>query len=110
MKQYVIDELRAVDYKKLKTYLDEHYGPAAMGGIYWIPVDLDLLTDTQKAHRQCQPHYFAVDLEDNRVACELLVRTRSRMRCDCINYATQKQCRWLMALIDDIFNQLEIMT
>ncbi len=57
MKQYVIDELRAADYKALKTYLAEHYGPAAMDGIYWIPVENGLLTDIQKAHRECQPHY-----------------------------------------------------
>lgn len=110
MKQYVIDELRATDYDNLKTYLDEHYGPAAMGGIYWLPVDLDLLTDTQKAHRQCQPYYFAVDLDENRMACELLVRTINRLRCSCINYATAAQRIWLMAQIDNIFNQLEIIT
>ena len=110
MKQYVIDELRATDYESLKTYLQEHHGPAAMDGIYWIPLEHDLLTDIQKAHRECQPHYFAVDLDENRLALELLVRTQSKMRCDCIRYATQGQRNWLIALIDNIFNQLEIMT
>ena len=110
MKQYVIDELRAADYKALKTYLEEHYGPAAMDGIYWIPVENGLLTDIQKAHRECQPHYIAVDLDENRLACELLVRTKIRMRCDCINYTTEKQRSWLIALIDHIFNQLKLMT
>ena len=110
MKQYVIDELRATDYNKLKTHLEEHYGPAAMGGIYWFPVDTDLLTEMQKAHRQCQPYYVAVDLDENRMACELLVRTINRLRCSCINYATEAQRIWLMAQIDNIFNQLAIMT
>jgi hypothetical protein len=32
------------------------------------------------------------------------------MRCDCIRYATEAQRNWLIALIDGIFNQLEIMT
>ena len=110
MKQYVIDELRAADYESLKTYLQEHYGPAAVDGIYWIPLENGLLTDIQKAHRDCQPHYFAVDLDENRLALELLVRTKSVLRCDCIGYATEAQRNWLIALIDDIFNQLEIMT
>ena len=110
MKQYVIDELRAADYQSLKTYLQEHFGPAAMNGIYWIPVENGLLTDIQKAHRECQPHYFAVDLAENSLALELLVRTKSTMRCDCIRYATEAQRNWLIALIDGIFNQLEIMT
>jgi hypothetical protein len=110
MKQYVIDELRAADYKSLKTYLEEHYGPAAMNGIYWIPLENGILTEVQKAHRECQPHYFAVDLDENRMACELLVRTKSLMRCDCIGYATEAQRSWIIALIDHIFNRLEIMT
>jgi hypothetical protein len=36
MKQFVIDELRPVDYGRLKTYLDDHYGCAGIDGIYWI--------------------------------------------------------------------------
>ena len=55
MKQYVIDELRAVDYESLKIYMQEHYGPAAVEGIYWIPLENGLLTNIQKAHRDdCQ--------------------------------------------------------
>jgi len=110
MKQYVIDELRAADYESLLAYLQEHYGSAAMDGIFWIPIENGFLTDIQKTHRECQPHYFAVDLADNRLAVELLVRTKSTLRCDCICYATEAQRNWLIALIDDIFNQLEILT
>jgi hypothetical protein len=110
MKQYVIDELRAQDYIALKSYLAEHFGADPMAGIYWIPIDEEHLTKTQKAHPDCQPHFFAVELEENRMACELLVRTKNIIRCDCIRYATDTQRNWLIALIDDIFNRLEIMT
>jgi hypothetical protein len=110
MKQYVIDELRPADYQSIKTYLENHCGPAAIGGIYWIPVETDLLTDIQKAHRDCQPHCLAVDLDENRLACELLVRTQGRVRCDCVQYATETQRNWFIAWIDHMFNQLRIMT
>ena len=110
MKQYVIDELRPEDYKTLKTYLDEQYGPAAMDGIFWIPIETDILADIQSEHKECRPHYFALDLDYKRMACELLVRTKNRMRCDCIHYATEKQRNWLIGLIDNIFDQLEIKT
>jgi len=110
MKQYLIDELRSPDYESLRNCLQERYGPAAMGGIFWIPVKSDLLTDIQKSHQQCQPHYFAVELHKNRLAVELLVRTKSALRCDCIGYASDDQRNWIIALIDGIFNQLDIMT
>ena len=108
MKQYVIDELRPEDYKTLKKYLDAQYGPAAMDGIYWVPVEPDLLTDVQHQHKECRPHYFALDLDQHRLACELLVRTKNRVRCNCIRYATENQRNWLIGLTDDIFHHLEI--
>ena len=110
MKQYVIDELRLPDYKALKTYLDEQFGPSEMEGIYWIPVANDTLTDIQSAHTECQPQYVAVDLDENRLACELLVRSKNRVRCDCIHYATENQRNWLIGLIDNIFERLQIKT
>jgi hypothetical protein len=108
MKQYVIDELRPEDYKALKKYLDEQFGPAEMAGIYWIPVGADWLTDIQLQHKECRPHYLALDLDPRRLACELLVRTKNRLSCDCIQYATEKQRNWLIELVDNIFNRLEI--
>ena len=108
MKQYVVDELRPADHKTLKTYLDDHYGPAALGSIYWIPIGSDMLTAVQAEHRHCQPHYFALDLAPEQLACELLVRTQNSVRCSCTAYATQQQRDWLIELIDTIFNRLEI--
>ena len=108
MKQYVIDELRLEDHKALKKYLDEKFGPAGMDEIYWIPVDSNLLTRIQQQHKDCRPHYLALDLEPDRLACELLVRTKNRMRCDCIQYATEQQRNWLIELIDTIFDRLGI--
>ena len=110
MKQYVIDELRAADYLALKGYFDEHFKSATLEGIYWIPIEAELLTAVQREHRECQPHYIAVDLNQDRMACELLVRTQARIRCNCIGYATQKQFNWLIGLIDDIFSRLRIIT
>jgi len=80
------------------------------GGIYWIPIAAELLTAVQQEHRECQPLYVAVDLNPNRMACELLVRTQNQVRCNCIGYATEKQFCWLVALIDDVFNRLNIIT
>ena len=108
MKQYVIDELRPEDYAALKKYLDENFGQSVMEGIYWIPVESELLAKIQLAHEECKPHYLALQLDPDQLACELLVRTPNRIRCDCIQYATEKQRNWLIEWIDNIFNRLEI--
>ena len=110
MKQYVVDESRPSDFDRIKAYLDEHHGADAMAGIYWIPVGERHLTDVQKAHAECRPFYFAVELEPHRLSCELLVRTRNCIRCDCIRYATAEQREWLIDHVDAILYALEIIT
>jgi hypothetical protein len=108
MKQYVIDEFRLNDYEKVKGYLDMNFGDAEMGGIYWIPIEEDILTDVQKSHTECQPLYFAAELDEQRMATELLVRTKNRIRCNCIDYATEEQRNWLIRRIDAMLDELEI--
>jgi hypothetical protein len=110
MKQYVIDEIRPRDHEKIKEYLDAHYGPAEMGDLYWIPVDADLYDPLQAAHRECLPLFFALQLQPASLAVELLVRTKNRVRCDCIQYATDDQFRWLIRLIDAILEKLGVIS
>ena len=108
MKQYVIDELRLADHEKIKMYLDEHFGPADLGDIYWIPVDPDLYDETQLSHDECRPFYFTIHLSSTSLIVELLVRTKNRIRCDCIQYATQDQFFWLIRFVDTMIESLEI--
>lgn len=110
MRQYVIDELRPENHKKIKQYLEETYGSAEMAGIYWVPLSTEVLTKTQLEHSDCQPFYFAVDLDQNRFALELLVRTKNRVRCACIGYASKAQRDWILDKMDSIFSQLNIAT
>lgn len=110
MKQYVVDELRLQDYEKIKAYCDAHFGAAEIGGIYWVPLDTMLLTPLQQAHSDCQPYFFAVELDERMLSCELLVRTRQRVKCDCIQYADGEQRNWIISLIDAILEKLDIKT
>jgi hypothetical protein len=108
MKQYVVDQLRYPDYEKLKALLDQRYGEAVMGAVYWIPLEREVLSPIQLEHRECQPHVAAVELEETRLSMELLVRTRNRIRCSCIAYATERQRNWLIHIVDCMLEQLGI--
>ncbi|MGA6924622.1 MAG: hypothetical protein WBY88_03010 [Desulfosarcina sp.] len=108
MKQYVIDEIRPPDFEKIKTYLDETLGDSGVDGLYWLPVDSELLSEVQQAHAACAPFFMALELGPDRLIGELLVRTRQRVRCDCIGYADLRQRKWFMDVVDAIFERLEI--
>lgn len=105
MKQYVIDELRLEDHEKIKSWMDENLERSPLGGLYWLPVDDSVLADLQREHSQCSPHVFALELTEERLSCELLVRTKARVTCQCIAYATPGQTLWLMDRIDEIFKE-----
>ena len=108
MKQYVIDELQPADHKKLKEFFHDHFSASRVDGIYWLPVESGLLTAEQAEHADCHPLCFAIDLESDRLAFELLLRTQNRMQCSCMGYATEAQRNWLIRYADTILEQLEI--
>ena len=108
MKQYVIDGLRPQDFIKLKDYLDEHFEVSPLGGIYWIELSEDILTPMQKEHEDCKPHVFALMLENDSLSAELLVRIKTSIKCDCMEYANHEQREWLIQKMDLILEKLEI--
>ncbi len=110
MKQYVIDEIRYQDYEKIKKYLDDSLGDSGVDGLYWLPVEEAILSDVQMAHTACAPFCMAMELEEDRLTGELLVRTRNRVRCDCVHYADERQRDWLIRQVDAIFEKLDIIT
>ncbi len=110
MKQYVVDEIRPGDFDAVKGYLDTHFQLQAIDGLYWVLLDEKLYSDTQKAHTECQPYYFALELKADAVCAELLVRSEKIMRCNCIAYATVEQRQWLFDTIDAMFEELQLIT
>lgn len=108
MKQYVIDGLRPEDYVLLKEYLDRYTEIAGIVGIYWLALEKALLTPLQADHRDCAPHVVALKLEQTSLSCELLVRTKKNIRCDCMAYATKRQRSWVLDQTDAILEMLAI--
>jgi hypothetical protein len=88
--------------------LDDAFGAASVDGIYWLPIETEVLSEIQIKHKDCQPFFFAIDLESDRIAIELLVRTQDRIRCACMAHATETQCLWLIRQLDAIFEKLGI--
>ncbi len=108
MKQYLIDGLGFKDHEKLKVYLDKYLKSSPLGGVYWFELDKELLTPLQKKHVECQPHVFALTLEETYLVCEFLVRIEKNIKCDCMGYATKEQRNWLIEQADAILEKLDI--
>ncbi len=108
MRQYIIDELKREEVDAIRSYLEEQCEPSGIDGLYWLRIPDDLLSGIQVDHKECAPFYFAAELGDSWLKLELLVRTRERLRCQCIQHATQPQRDFLLNFADTLVERLEI--
>ncbi len=110
MRQLVVDELRREEVERIRSYLRQHCEASELDDLFWLRIPDDLLSEAQIGHHDCSPFYFAVELGQDWVKLEFLVRTRSRLRCSCIAYATPQQRQFLLRFCDTMLEKLEINT
>ncbi len=108
MRQYMIDELSPLERDNLDSFLKRTLKPGPMTGIFWLVMPDDLYAQAQRGHRDCEPFYFAVDLDRNRLCFELLVRSTTNLHCTCIAYATPAQRQFVLDFIDHMLDEEQI--
>jgi hypothetical protein len=110
MRQYLLDEITRQDIPRVREYLNQHAQAAGLEDIWWVDLQEDLLSPEQFSHRDCQPFRFAVELGQNFVRFEFLIRSLQTMRCSCIGYATRQQRDFILAFADRLVEDLALRT
>jgi len=110
MRQYLLDEINRSDYQRLRDYLTGHAQASGLQDVWWIDLPEDLLSPEQFAHQDCQPFRFAIELGDEYLRIEFLIRSRNTMRCSCIGYATRQQRDFILAFADRLVEELKLKT
>jgi len=110
MRQYQIDEISRPDIPRVREYLHQHALAAGLEDIWWVDLPEDLLNPEQFSHTDCRPFRFAVELGDDFVRFEFLIRSRETMRCVCIGYATRQQRDFILAFADRLVEELTLRT
>ena len=110
MRQYLLDEIARKDIPRVREYLDQHAQAAGLEDIWWVDLQEDLLSPEQFSHRDCRPFRFAVELGQNFVRFEFLIRSLQTMRCSCIGYATRQQRDFILAFADRLVEDLALRT
>jgi hypothetical protein len=110
MRQYLLDEISRSDYTRLRDYLTEQAQASGLQDVWWVDLPADLLSPEQFEHQDCQPFRFAVELGDDFVRVEFLIRSRNTMRCSCIGYATRPQRDFILAFTDRLVDDLVLKT
>lgn len=107
MRWYGIDDLSPEDMSRIVAALKDMELESGMDGLYWLPAPAEMLSPIQKEHMQsCGPHVFGLEVEEDSLRMELLVRAKNRIRCDCVHYATPElrahMITWLEQMLTDL--------
>lgn len=105
MRQIVIDDLSPMERDNIDSYLKRSLQQGPMIGLYWIALPPDLLSPTQHGHEKCGPFYLAVEVENDSIRFELLVRSHANLHCSCIAYATPVQRQFVLDFIDRMLDE-----
>ena len=110
MRSLLIDELSPKDVERLRTHLESVGRPSEIRGLYWITLPEDGLSPLQRAHRDCRPHRFAVELDDDWLKIEFLIRPAVGLRCPCCGMADPGQRSLILAWADGLIETLDLAT
>ena len=108
MRQFLVDEIPRRQMEGIKAYLEEKADSSGLEGIYWLEIPKDLLAPVQWEHSGCGPHYLAIELGLDFLKFEFLVRCRTRLRCDCVQFATPAQETFLMTFAHSLIETLSL--
>lgn len=110
MKQYVIDDIREPEMRRVKVWCAENLGASCFDNVFWLYVDESVLNNVQQSHNECKPLYFSVTLEEDagRLAVDMVVRTARSMHCECMGFIDAAQFAWLDNFIGKMFTELDV--
>ncbi len=106
MRSYLIDEVRPSEMIKIRRFLEENATAATLDRIFWVKIPDDLLSPSQSQHPHCQPHAFAVEIGEDWVKMEFLVRSLKTLRCTCPGYSTKRQTQFIINFAHRMIDQV----
>lgn len=100
MRQLVVDQLSREERQNLDSYLKRTARPGPMEGLFWLELPPELWGGAQQGHEQCGPFFFSIELAEEKMIFELLVRSSCNLHCSCIAHADPVQRAFLLDFVD----------
>ncbi|MBQ9405124.1 MAG: hypothetical protein IJU37_00110 [Desulfovibrio sp.] len=109
MRWYGIDDITHGDMATFTATLKDMGLESGLDGLFWLPVPANMLSAIQTKHKEsCGPHVMGLEVEENSLRLELLVRARGRLRCDCIGYASTELRNHMIGWLENLLRELRI--
>jgi len=108
MRQFLVDEIPHRQMEAIEDYLKKKTIASGLEKIFWLEIPEDLLSPIQYEHKGCGPHYLAIELGQDFLKFEFLVRSRKRLRCDCVQYVSPAQETFLLNFAHTLILALDL--
>ena len=109
MRCYLVVELQPEVIANLEAQLTTNGCQSGIERLYWLPLEKERLLPVQREHESsCGPHCLALEILDDAVRLEFLVRAKGRMRCECVCYLSPETERHMMDWLDARIMEAEI--
>ena len=109
MRCYLVDEITPEDMQKLKDRLSEMQIEGGLPGIYKLPVPRGMLNQAREEHfESCGPYYMALEVDEDWIKLEFLVRSGEKIRCSCVGYASNELREHMIGYIDELLLELGV--
>ncbi|WP_319759879.1 hypothetical protein [Maridesulfovibrio sp.] len=109
MRNYLLEDIYEDDVAKIVDALKDVGFSGPIDDIFYLPIPDELLQDVQKEHMdECGPYFMALEVMENSMKIELLVRAQSKIRCECVAYATPEQRNHMLDYIDKFIMDLGV--
>jgi hypothetical protein len=107
MRYYYINELSEGQLEALAQRLRDMDLGGPVSDVFFLPLPVKLLDKEQAQHAaDCGPYVMALEIDEDCLRLELLVRARGRLRCSCVKMASPEQRAYMMTYLDGLFDQL----
>lgn len=110
MRSYLIDEISPSDLQRIVAFLKLKAVQSGLGKIYWVSLPPYLLSPKQAQHPRCQPHVFAAELGVSWIKLEFFVRSMNGVGCECQDYCTPEQERFVLHWAQELIRHLSLET
>ena len=109
MRTYTIDELEKADVEKINKHLKKLGIQSSIEGMFWLPIPLALHTELQKEHLDsCGAYCLALEVAEEALHLEFLVRAKGKLRCECMGFANQSLREHMVNYLDNMLLELGI--
>lgn len=104
MQEEIVIPCSASQRIKLKAYFDELELRSSIPGLYWLPVPEELLNELQTEHLpSCGPYVLALDIGDDGVILETLIRAQNQLHCECIAFGSKELVQHMLDYLNLVF-------